>query len=389
MVELNKAFEGLKNQGSLYFPTDIQADGFYPESIRFGIYKRQGPSYDKLKKDTKAFAEKVSGKVANLGQDDGGLLSKELSDANSSREITSNIEMSDDQKSQILDSIDSGITELKGQRVKAQTDEIVEDTKTFFKSTFNNASQKPTLDGMKDSLIQNIYLNMPTSVAFNEAVQWQGTDLGIIGALKSGEGATNALENGLLSNAGSLLGGGALAIAGGTAGGIVGAILGGGGLQSGIESTFNVKANPYKEQTFEGVDFRTFDFAFAFRARSQGDVNMIQNIITSFRACSKPTYDGDKGETGVFAYPKEFLIEFLTLDANNSYQTNKYLPELKACVCTGVNTNFAGSGWRSFAGGAPVDISLQLTFVETEIITGEDVLGATAAGRFAGKEKRF
>jgi hypothetical protein len=116
---------------------------------------------------------------------------------------------------------------------------------------------------------------------------------------------------------------------------------------------------------------------------------MIQNIITSFRACSKPTYDGDNGKTGVFAYPKEFWIEFLTLDANNSYQTNTYLPELKTCVCTGVNTNFTGSGWRSFAGGAPVDISLQLTFAETEIITGEDVLGATVAGRFAGKKRRF
>ena len=229
---------------------------------------------------------------------------------------------------------------------------------------------------------------MPTSVAFNEAVQWQGTDLGIIGALKSGEGATNALENGILSNAGTILGG-AAGMLGGIAGGIVGAVIGGGGLQGGIESTFSVKANPYKEQTFEGVDFRTFDFAFTFRARSQGDVSMIQEIITSFRAHSKPTYNGTNGETGVFAYPKEFAIEFLTLDENDTYQTNMYLPELKMCVCTGVNTNFSGSGWRSFAGGAPVDVSLQLTFAETEIITGEDVLGATTAGRFAGSKRRF
>ena len=124
MVELNKAFEELKNQGSLYFPTDIQADGFYPEAIKFGIYKRQGPSYEKLKTDTKAFAEKVSGKAANLGKDD------------SNRESTSNSEIPDEQKSQILASVDSAITELKGQRLKQQTDEIVGDTETFFKSTF-------------------------------------------------------------------------------------------------------------------------------------------------------------------------------------------------------------------------------------------------------------
>ena len=111
MVELNKAFEELKNQGSLYFPTDIQADGFYPEAIKFGIYKRQGPSYEKLKTDTKAFAKKVSGKAANLGKDDGGLLSKELSEANSNREFDSNSEIPDEQKNQILKSHDADITE--------------------------------------------------------------------------------------------------------------------------------------------------------------------------------------------------------------------------------------------------------------------------------------
>lgn len=388
MVELNKAFEKLKNQGSLYFPTDIQADGFYPESIRFGIYKRQGPSYKKLKEDTKAFAAEVAQTDIKALFSSGGKAVDLTNNINENNEQLKNFKGSDKARLELAAATAISNANLRGERGKTEAGRAFNKVDAFSSKLKDNLTQKPTLEGMTDSLIQNIYLNMPTSVAFNEAVQWQGADLGIIGAFKSG-GLAAGLENGLLSNAGSMLGGGALAIAGGTAGGIVGAILGSGGLQSGIESTFNVKANPYKEQTFEGVDFRTFDFAFTFRARSQGDVNMIQNIITSFRACSKPTYDGDKGETGVFAYPKEFLIEFLTLDANNSYQTNKYLPELKACVCTGVNTNFAGSGWRSFAGGAPVDISLQLTFVETEIITGEDVLGATAAGRFAGKEKRF
>ena len=52
-------------------------------------------------------------------------------------------------------------------------------------------------------------------------------------------------------------------------------------------------------------------------------------------------------------------------------------------MCTAVNTNFTGTGWRSFKGGAPTEITLQLTFSETEIITGEDVFGQTRVGRFA------
>ena len=70
---------------------------------------------------------------------------------------------------------------------------------------------------------------------------------------------------------------------------------------------------------------------------------------------------------------KEFLIEFLTIGVDNSYETNKYIPQIKFCVCTAVNTNFTGTGWRSFKDGAPTEITLQLTFQETEIITGEDV----------------
>ena len=91
----------------------------------------------------------------------------------------------------------------------------------------------------------------------------------------------------------------------------------------------------------------------------------------------------------MFAYPKEFRIEFLTIDDDNAYETNKYLPEIKYCVCTAVNTNFTQQGWKAFDGGAPVDISLQLTFQETEIITNEDVMGKTSVGRFKESNRRF
>ena len=385
MVDFNSNTLGGGTKESLTYPRDMTGEDFYPESIRFGIFTRQGPSYGKIKEKAGSAAKAFGG----IGSDGDDALTENIKENNS---FLDNFVGSSKQKKELAEANFTANTSLLAQRTKNQTEDALgvgKEVVDLIVTEFEN--RKPTLEAMTSQHIQSIYLNMPTSVAFNEAVQWQGSDLGVIGALKAGGDnmGSNALESGLLSNAGSMLGGAALALGGGIAGGIVGAVLGGGGLQSGIESTFSVKANPYKEQTFEGVDFRTFDFAFTFRARSQGDVNMIQKIITSFRAHSKPTYDGNNGETGVFAYPKEFAIEFLTLDENDTYQTNMYLPELKMCVCTGVNTNFSGSGWRSFAGGAPVDVSLQLTFAETEIITGEDVLGATTAGRFAGSKRRF
>ena len=69
---------------------------------------------------------------------------------------------------------------------------------------------------------------------------------------------------------------------------------------------------------------------------------------------------------------------------------NPYIPQIKMCVLKTINTNFAAqNAWRSLQNGAPVEISLALTFVETELVTGEDVIGATNVGRFAGTKKEF
>ena len=160
-------------------------------------------------------------------------------------------------------------------------------------------------------------------------------------------------------------------------------------IQSAGEATFRVKANPYKEQTFQGVGFRSFDYSFILKPRNFDEVETIRDIITTFRAHSKPTFENGKGDSGVFAYPKEFRIEYLTLNEDDDYVTNPYLPEIKYCVCTAVNTNYTAQGWRSFEGGAPVDISLQLTFQETEIITSEDVMGNTSTGRFRELKRKF
>ena len=354
---------GKLSEGTLIFPRDM-GKPFSPESIKFAIYTREGASYSKVRD--------AGIDAANAGLAAAGVLKGSFQAVSEAGNADKGI-----------------VTEQQSKRVTDSGENVVKKTADFVKTTggvLDKERQRVKGEASVDKHIQSIYLNMPNSVVFNEAVEWQGQDLGVIGALKNGATAGEAAEVGLLGNAGALLGGvaGALTSAlpgiSGIAGTVVGAVAGSGGIQGGLESTFNVKANPYKEQTFQGVGFRSFDFTFALRARSDHDVKEIQKIIRSFRAHSKPTFETAKG--GVFAYPKEFRIEYLTLDEEDAYVTNKYLPEIKYCVCTSVNTNFTQQGWRSFEGGAPVDISLQLTFQETEIITSEDVMGNTSVGRF-------
>ena len=268
---------------------------------------------------------------------------------------------------------------------------------------------------------------MPASVQYNEKIDWESRDLGIVGGLMNNESGYGNLESGLLNKVGSMAGGAAGAIlskifgTSGMAGSAIGAVMGSdSSIQSAFDSTFNIKANPFKEQTFQGVGFRPFEFSFTFRARSAAEMDAIQKIITVFRGYSKPGFK--ESTSGTFEYPYEFRIEFLryTEPANTtnerlganfskgagggdskkgfntkdmSYQrleTNTNIPEIKYCICTGVNTNYTGSGgWNSFKDGAPVDITLQLTFEETEIVTREDVFGDTAIGDFKGQGRNF
>jgi hypothetical protein len=373
---------------TLIFPRDIGRP-FSPESIKFAIYKREGASY-KVVRDAGGAATKQLGATFNTLKK--GL--KATSDA-----AAADVANASGDEGKRTPAVSKGVIKEESKNIIEEGAKLVGKVKKFGETTVSaivGAAERKKTQGEAsvDNHLQSIYLNMPSSVVFNESVEWQGQDLGAMGAMTNGASAAEAAEVALLGNAGAILGGAAGAVTSalpgisGIAGTVVGAVAGAGGLQGALESTFNVKANPYKEQTFQGVGFRSFDFTFALRARSYEDVKVIQNIIRAFRAHSKPTFE-TKGKSGVFGYPKEFRIEYLTLDEEDSYVTNPFLPEIKYCVCTAVNTNFTQQGWRSFEGGAPVDISLQLTFQETEIITSEDVMGNTSVGRFQKGGHKF
>jgi hypothetical protein len=378
-------FEEVSNDAkdSLVFPTDMTKQ-FYPEAIKFSIYERSGVSYD-VTKD----------KIVNAAQSHYEFISadKDLFTAKrKAEELAKNSGKSDKANGEFQSAHNkvvkaADVLEQKTKKKDAETGELKKHTMTIPEKYQEEQSLKKT----QDRLIQSIYLAMPESVNFAEGVEWQGTDLGVIGGARSGAIVkSNALDYGVLTGAGAALGGaaglGASMIPGisGIAGTVLGAVLGNNTIQTGIESTLGVKTNPFKEQTFQGVGFRPFDFTFRFIARDQTDVKTIQNILSAFRSYSKPTFkEGSQGS--IFKYPHEFRIEFLTFDDNDSvenYITNPYLPEIKFCICQTVNTNFTAAGWRSFEGGAPTDITVQMTFQETEIITGEDVFGNTTEGRF-------
>ena len=393
-----KSFEsaGSPLKSQLKYPLDVDSGIFYKEAIKFEILERSGVSLGQV---AGTFKEEISNEVEAAKSVKGlGTLIR-----NKHREINELASVSGKwaagPRNQNLDKIEAAKAQLAALEEKREglggsnksvgsvAMEVAGNSISKLQSL--NAQSKP----VSVRFIGSILLNMPAGVQYNEQIDWQSTDLGVVGALLKGRsglpGAGDALKSGSIANVGRMAGGAAGGIiskmlgTGGAAGAVVGAVLGSNGaVQGAVESTFSIKSNPYKEQTFQGINFRPFEFSFTFRARSNEEMKEIRNIITAFRGYSKPSFD-TIGQAGTFSYPKEFRIHFLTLDEGaDDYKVNEWIPQIKTCILKGVNTNFTGSGWKTFEGGAPVDITLQLSFEETEIVTQEDVFGQTTVGQY-------
>jgi len=374
----------------LMYPLDLGDGAFYQEAIRFEIIQRNGVS---LKEVGTSITKASKHQTYNNGEMKGGLTDNLISN-DQARTENKNIE---DHNRKVKA---AGGTELKtligtntAEKIMYGASEVMGNVQTQLDKTIRLKASKQS-----EKLIGSIMINMPASVQFNEQVDWQSQDLGLVGGMMKGSagGLKGAAQAGAVGAVGQMVGGAAGAIlskfmgTGGLGGGLIGAALGSNSaLQSAVEVAGGVKSNPFKEQTFQGIGFRPFEFSFTFRARSDTEMEEIARIIMAFRGFSKPSFRMGEMGSGLFDYPEEFKISFLTLDNYNDYGINKYLPEIKYCVCKAVNTNFTGSGWKAFKDGAPVDITLQLTFEETELITQEDVFGKTKIGRFSDSGGHF
>ena len=371
-----------KTLNTLVFPSDLESTSWaYPEAIRFTIYERQSIDLNVVKEDVSTAISNSSGRTINKAQKPKqfGFLNEVSGSFDAVTALKEQVETSDAEKSEAQQKANPGGDPGLLGKITRGAKGIV--------SSIGRQLGTPTPASLSKREIRSIYLAMPQALSYNETADWSSADLGLIGAAMSG-GVTEGLKGGLLDQAGTLAGGAGAALASkllpkgaGLAATVLGSIAGSeSGFSTGLEKVFDIKSNPFKEQTFQGVGFRPFSFAFNFRPRSETEVMIVRDIITSFRAYSKPNFKV-KGQAGLFAYPKEFLIEFLTKE-NDSYRTNINLPQIKFCVLKTVETNYTGQGWASLKDGAPADISLSLTFEETEIVTQEDVFGETSVGDF-------
>ena len=366
-----------ENFKTLTYPSGLNPNNFYPEAMCFTIRKRIGLSLKEVSDEVNA---RMIDTEKQITQIDAAVVQHKAS-------IAANMDENeaDKVKAAALENIGTNTVEVlgrqlvkSGQNLRRTRDAKIQGSKT----------------GALD--IGHIYLNMPQSISNTDSISWNATPLGAIGSMTKsaieGGGGGSEVAGAAVGNAGNIAGaglGGMLAglvkklkIPGGVGVGMLAGALGGGAVQSGLSATLGMSSNPYEEMMFSGITFRSFSFDFIFRPENSTEIKEVSNIIKMFRKYSRPSFVGGKLGNSTMNYPMEFQIEFLTADSGTDspsktgtvYKTNNHLPKIKLCVCEGITTNYTpNSVWAAYKAGAPVAISLSLTFKEKELVMDTDI----------------
>jgi hypothetical protein len=245
-------------------------------------------------------------------------------------------------------------------------------TKERKKSQQGMSSYHKTTKRITDSVA--IYL--PPNVVDSTTVTYQSAATGIVGAAAAGAFGTlealgkkdyEAAASGLVDAAQAIVGEAALK----ASTELVDAISGSDGTRGLINKAFGQADNPYLEVLFQTANLRTFSYNFTFSPKNKEETEDVQKIIQLFRFHMSPEL---KGKANRFlTLPSEFDIHYMYQAQDGQASENDYYNKIATCVCTACEVNYTPDGVKSFEGGAPTKITMNVSFQETEMITKKKV----------------
>jgi len=235
------------------------------------------------------------------------------------------------------------------------------------KGTRNNVnSAKP----VHNTVTTAIALYMPPAIKASYSVANGPTELGL-GGLAAKTFAETTTASGTQDQIEAFLkgaGGFALEAAKRTGVGVAEAV-GLGDVSGAITKISGFAENPFSEVVFEKVNHRQFQYTFNLQARNKDEVEDIDKIIKVFKFHMHPELENDTSGGRYFKVPSEFEIHYAYQG-----QINNYLNKISRCVLTDTTVDYGGDQFSTFRqfddqGAAPVNVSLTLSFTETEIMT--------------------
>jgi hypothetical protein len=124
--------------------------------------------------------------------------------------------------------------------------------------------------------------------------------------------------------------------------------------------------NPHLASLFQGVGFRTHSFSYDFIAKTPQESKALKDIIY---VCKYAMHPGLAHGGNTFTFPYQWGLQF-------SDNIRPYLYDFTNCVMTGFSASFNGQGIPTFfeRTKAPVNVKIEMSFKEIEIITREKIM---------------
>ena len=125
------------------------------------------------------------------------------------------------------------------------------------------------------------------------------------------------------------------------------------------------------EVLFDKMALRTFTYNFTFAPRNEDETMDVQKIIQMFRFHMSPELKGSNNR--FLTLPSTFDIHYMYQSSPSVSKENDYYNKIATCVLKNCDVNYAPEGVKSFGDGAPTQITMTLSFMETEMITSDHV----------------
>jgi len=234
------------------------------------------------------------------------------------------------------------------------------------------SSVRKTTTRIKDS----IALYLPANVVDTTSAVYEDTPTGILGVaatdlISTGKAFQNDDFEATGAGAAKLLKEAMGQILRNLGGGFVESLTGAEGAIPLANKIFGQADNPFVEVFFNSMNVRSFSYNFNFAPRNEAETNEIQQIIQLFRFHMAPELQATNSR--YLTLPSEFDIHYMYKANNGQSYENDYYGRIGTCVLENVTTNYTPNGVKSFASGAPTQVTMSLTFRETELLTKEKI----------------
>ena len=226
-------------------------------------------------------------------------------------------------------------------------------------------------------ITDSVALYLPPNVSDNTTAGYNDASTGIVGLVAAGGGKfLDAMKRNDYQAAANQLIGGVKAISEEalirSSAGIIDLIGGGEGDTLGLANkVFGQAMNPYMEVIFDSMAMRNFTYNFTFAPKNAQERDDVQDIIKLFRYHMAPELKG--AQHRFLTLPSTFDIHYMYQHSKDYASENNFYSKIATCVLKDCSVNYTPNGVKSFQDGSPTQITMQLQFQETELLTKQSI----------------